>query len=101
MTAALDWTPDPYLPHSDVIARAGVVTYRVTTWYPSMTHPGAHIASMGSLDLGRFPYTPEGKRAALMTCQAHADLPLGSPRLIGPLGACNRLSLDSNGAPWD
>lgn len=73
MTAALDWTPDPYLPHSDLIARAGVATYRVTSWHPSMTSPGAHTASMGALDLGRFPYTPEGKRAALAVCQSHAD----------------------------
>jgi hypothetical protein len=73
MTAALAWIPDPYLPHSDVLARAGDATYRVTSWHPSMTNPGAHTASMGSLDLGRFPYTPEGKRAALMACQSHAD----------------------------
>ena len=73
MTYALDWTPDPYLPHSDLLARLGVAIYRVTSWHPSMTNVGAYTATSGSLDLGRFPYTPAGKRAALMACQLHAD----------------------------
>ena len=73
MTHALTWTPDPYLPHSDLLARLGVVIYRVTGWQPSTTNAGAYTATSGRLDLGRFPYTPEGKRAALMACQLHAD----------------------------
>ena len=79
MTTALDWSHDPYLPHSDLLARAGVATYRVTSWPPSMTNPGTHTASSGRLDLGRFPYTAEGKRAALMACQLHADF-IGGPK---------------------
>ena len=73
MTHALNWTPDPYLPHSDLLARLGVAIYRVTSWHPSMTNAGAYTATSGRLDLGRFPYTPAGKRAALMACQLHAD----------------------------
>ena len=73
MTHALNWTPDPYLPHSDLLARLGVAIYRVTSWHPSMTNAGAYTATSGRLDLGRFPHTPAGKRAALMACQLHAD----------------------------
>ena len=74
MTTTLDWKPDPYLPHSDMIARTAATMYRVTGWHPCMTSPGCYTAVLGALDLGRFPYTPEGKRAALTACQSHADL---------------------------
>jgi hypothetical protein len=73
MTTTLDWKPDPYLPHSDLVARVDGATYRVTSWPPCMTNAGAYSASAGPLSLGWFPHTPEGKRAALLACQLQAD----------------------------
>jgi hypothetical protein len=37
-----------------------------------MTSVGAYTALAGDYDLGRFPYTEEGKRAALTACESHA-----------------------------
>jgi hypothetical protein len=72
MATALDWKPDPFQPHSVVYAENAGTTYSVTSWPTGMTSSGAYTALAGDLHLGRYPYTPEGKQAALTACESHA-----------------------------
>jgi len=72
VATALDWKPDPFQPHSVVYAESAGTTYSVTSWHPSMASSGAYTALAGDVHLGRFPYTEEGKRAALTACESHA-----------------------------
>ena len=80
MATSLDWKPDPFQPHSVVHAESAGTTYSVTSWHPSMTSGGAYTALAGDHDLGRFPYTEEGKRAALTACESHAAFVVDSLR---------------------
>ena len=72
MATPLDWKPDPLQPHSVLHAQSAGRTYSVTSWPSSMTSVGAYTALAGEHDLGRFPYTEAGKRAALTACESHA-----------------------------
>ena len=72
MATALDWKPDPLQPHGVLHAQSAGKTYRVTSWPSSMTSVGAYTALAGDDELGRFPYTEEGRRAALTACESHA-----------------------------
>ena len=72
MATGLDWKPDPFQPRSVVHARSGGTIYSVTSWPPGLTSNGAYTALAGDLHLGRFPYTEEGRRAALTACESHA-----------------------------
>jgi hypothetical protein len=72
MATALDWTPDPFQPEGAVHAQSSGTTYRVTGCPPGPTGSGAYTALAGAHALGRFPYTEEGKRAALTACESHA-----------------------------
>ena len=80
MATALDWKPDPFQPHSVVHAESAGTTYRVTCWPPGMTSSGAYTALAGDHELGRFPYTETGKRAALTACESHAAFVVDSLR---------------------
>lgn len=71
MAIALDWKPDPFQPDS-VHAQAGGTIYRVTSCPPGLGSSGAITAHAGDRTLGRFPCTPQGKRAALTACESHA-----------------------------
>jgi hypothetical protein len=72
MARTLDWKPDPFQPHSVLHAESAGRIYSVTSWPPSMTGSGAYTSLAGDLHLGRYPYTDEGKRAALAACESHA-----------------------------
>ena len=72
MAKTLDWKPDPFQPRSVMHAESAGTTYSVTRWPAGMTSGGAYTALAGDLHLGRFPYTEDGKRAALTACESHA-----------------------------
>jgi hypothetical protein len=72
MATTLDWKPDPFQPDSVVHAESAGMTYSVTSWHPSTPSEGAYTALAGDHDLGRFPYTEAGRRAALTACESHA-----------------------------
>jgi len=72
MATALDWKPDPFQPDSVVHATGAGTIYCVTSCHPGMAGAGAFTALAGAHVLGRFPGTPEGKRAALTACESHA-----------------------------
>ena len=73
MTTELAWTPDPLAWHSDIVATATGVRYRVAAWHPGTTGTGSYQASADDVHLGRFPYSPAGRQAAQDACQAHAS----------------------------
>ena len=80
MATALDWKPDQFQPHSVVHAESAGTTYSVTNWPAGTTSSGAYTALAGDLHLGRFPYTVQGKRAALTACESHAAFVVDSLR---------------------
>ena len=80
MATSLAWKPDPFQPRSVVHAESAGTIYSVTRWPPGMTSNGAYTALAGDHDLGRFPDTEEGKRAALTACESHAAFVVDSLR---------------------
>jgi hypothetical protein len=86
VATALDWKPDPFQPHSVLHAQSAGTTYSVTSWPHSMASSGAYTALAGDVHLGRFPYTGEGKRAALTACESHAAFLGDSQRAQAAIG---------------
>jgi hypothetical protein len=80
MPSVLDWKPDPCQPDDIETASAGGITYSVTSWHRRAANLGAYAACAGQLDLGTFPYTAEGKRAAFTACESYAQFVADSLR---------------------
>jgi hypothetical protein len=72
MATTLDWKPDPLQPDSVLHAQGAGRLYRVTTCAADRTGNAAYAALAGDVHLGRFPFTEEGRRAALTACESHA-----------------------------
>jgi len=73
MRANLTWVPDRYQPRGELVAKTGGITYRVSSWHPSMRSKGCRLAFAGAQPLGEFPCTVAGMAAARMACQVSAD----------------------------
>jgi hypothetical protein len=80
MPSALDWKPDPSQPDNVETASAGNTTYSVTAWHPRAAGQGSYTAHVGSLHLGTFPYTAQGRRAAFTACESYAQFVADSLR---------------------
>ena len=80
MPVALDWKPGHCEPDGVETASAGGITYSVTSWHQHGTSLGAHLARAGDLELGTFPYTADGKRAAFTACESYAQFVADSLR---------------------
>jgi hypothetical protein len=73
MSSALDWKPDPDQPDNVETASAGETVYSVTGTHARGTGQGTYTAHAGSLSLGTFPCTAEGRCAAFIACESHAQ----------------------------
>ena len=80
MPAALDWKPHASQPDSIETASAGGITYSVTGWFRRAAGLSAYAARAGDLDLGTFPHTADGKRAAFTACESYAQFVADSLR---------------------
>jgi hypothetical protein len=73
MTGTLDWETCPIARHTDIVAAANGVRYRVSAWPPGTTGTGCYLADANDVHIGRFPYSPAGLNAAKEACEVHAS----------------------------